>query len=342
MANIFPPVEFPELFFGFVSPIGVDLRPILDTFTEFLHREEYDVQEIRITDLFIHLSKIVKGPDKLVPSPEDKRYLSYIGFGNHLRKESNNDAILAELTVARIAKIRNAVARNRKSEDGFKKTAYLLHQFKRKEEIDLLRDVYGDLFFQVSIYSRRGSRVDYLARRFAKSVNSADANRFRSEAESLVRIDENEVESEHGQRVAKIFHDADFIVNTDISKPTPAAQIERFCEALFSSNCISPTKQEYGMFLAAAAALRTTDLSRQVGAAIFSKRGEVICLGSNEVPKASGGTYWSDEDFDDREYKRGFDSNDKRKRELLLEVVSLATNTKNAKKKITLKSVKDS
>jgi deoxycytidylate deaminase len=47
---------------------------------------------------------------------------------------------------------------------------------------------------------------------------------------------------------------------------------------------------EYGLFLAKAAALRTLDLSRQVGAAIFSDKGEIIALGANEVPKAGGGT----------------------------------------------------
>ena len=40
------------------------------------------------------------------------------------------------------------------------------------------------------------------------------------------------------------------------------------------------------MFAAKAAALRTLDLSRQVGAAIFSADGEIISMGSNEVPKA--------------------------------------------------------
>jgi len=79
---------------------------------------------------------------------------------------------------------------------------------------------------------------------------------------------------------------------------------------------------EYGLFMAKAAALRTLDLSRQVGAAIFSPTGEIIALGSNEVPKANGGTYWPDDNFDDREFKRREDSNEIRKRELLTELLS--------------------
>lgn len=77
------------------------------------------------------------------------------------------------------------------------------------------------------------------------------------------------------------------------------------------------------MFIAKAAALRTLDLSRQVGAAIFSHEGEIISIGSNEVPKGDGGTYWSDDNYDDREYKRGEDSNDRRKKEILSEIVDI-------------------
>jgi deoxycytidylate deaminase len=73
--------------------------------------------------------------------------------------------------------------------------------------------------------------------------------------------------------------------------------------------------------MAKAASLRSLDLSRQVGAAIFSKQGEVLTLGSNEVPKANGGTYWCDDPFDDRDYKRGLDSNFKRKIEILNELL---------------------
>jgi deoxycytidylate deaminase len=80
------------------------------------------------------------------------------------------------------------------------------------------------------------------------------------------------------------------------------------------------------MFAAKAAALRAIDLSRQVGAAIFTNNGEIISMGSNEVPKAGGGTYWSDTEgrFDDRDYVREYDSNDRRKTQILTEILELA------------------
>jgi deoxycytidylate deaminase len=243
-----------------------------------------------------------------------------------LRKKFGDDC-LATSAIGRIVRKRLRLTQNRKKDNltenrEYEKTVYILHQFKRKEEIDLLRAVYGSLFFQLSIYSRRGSRVDYLSRKFANSQNSAAANQFRQHAEAIIERDENEVGVDNGQRVGKIFHDADLIVSLDDIKNPPDNQINRFCELLFGSNLISPTRFEYGLFLAKAAALRTLDLSRQVGAAIFSDAGEIIALGSNEVPKAGGGTYWAEDGVDAREYKRGFDSNDERKREILGEIIN--------------------
>lgn len=327
MATTIPNIEFPELFFGFVSPIGVDLNPSIAAFKEFLSGEGYHVEEIRVTEVFPLFEGALNPAPKLRPFPEYERFRSYIKFGNRLREHSKDDAILAALSIGQIMFARSELAK-KQDKNTIPKVAYLIRQFKRREEIELLRSVYGRLFFQVSIYSRRSARVEVLSRRFAKSVDQSDANRFRAKAEELVQTDENEVGADHGQQVGKIFHDADFVVNSDISSPSTESQIKRFCESLFSSNSISPTKEEYGMFMAKAAALRTIDLSRQVGAAIFSRAGEIMSLGSNEVPKASGGSYWEDEEHDDRDYKRGFDANDRRKQELLRDLAARAKTPK--------------
>jgi deoxycytidylate deaminase len=210
----------------------------------------------------------------------------------------------------------------RATEERFSQTVFLIHQFKRKEEIDLLRNVYGRLFFQVSIYSRRGARVDYLSRKFASSDHATGHLKYRHAAEELIQVDEDEVGRPHGQRVAKIFHDADFIASIDAHESIET-QINRFCELIFGSNSISPTRTEYGLFLAKAAALRTLDLSRQVGAAIFTPNGDIVALGTNEVPRAGGGTYWSEDQFDDRDFKRKHDSNFQRKREILAQLMEV-------------------
>jgi hypothetical protein len=168
-------------------------------------------------------------------------------------------------------------------------TVFLIHQFKREEEINLLRSVYDRLFFQVSVYSRRGARVDHLSRTFAKSRNTAATKNFRGDAEFICQRDEDEIDEPHGQRVAKIFHDADFIISLDTERPSVMEQVTRFCNLIFSSNAISPTKMEYGLFLAKAAALRTLDLSRQSAPRFSVIRAKSLRSVPTKFPRPEGG-----------------------------------------------------
>jgi deoxycytidylate deaminase len=314
----FQRIKFPELLFGFVAPIGAEISTTLDAFRSYFTVRGYDVIEVKVTDGFAWFSRYVAPTIKLERTPLGLRYRTHIAYGNQLRSEFGDD-VLAKYAINRVVRRRSRLTR--KPDEFYSRTVYLMHQFKRAEEIELLRSVYGRLFFQVSVYSRRGARVDSLSRKFANSRNTAAAQSHRAEAEDICQQDQDEVDVPHGQRVGKIFHDADFVISLDNSVSNVDQQVTRFCDLVFSSNSISPSRTEYGLFLAKAAALRTLDLSRQVGAAIFSPLGEVISLGSNEVPKATGGTYWPDDPFDDREYQRKFDSNDERKREILAELV---------------------
>jgi len=309
-----PRIENPEIFIGFVGAIGVYFEPTLKMLRRLFEQENYRVTEIKVTDLYKGFEPYVIPEQPLVRAPLYERFRSYIAYGNQLRRTFSDDAVLAAATINRIVK---------KRPGGFEKNAFLLHQFKRREEIELLRSVYGHHFFQVSVYSRRGARVDSLARRFAASANSARDENFHEKAEQLVQIDHDEVGVEHGQRIGKIFHDADFILNLDTQTPSLETQVKRFFDLLFSSNAYSPTRYEYGMFAAKAAAMRSLDLSRQVGAAVFSKGGDLVALGANEVPQAGGDTYWPDGKFDARDYKFGYDTNDRRKRQILSEIAEI-------------------
>ena len=322
MAEDLPPIPNPEMVFGFVAPIGADVDGPITIFRRYFESRGYRVELIKVTKVFSTLTRFIKPHKHLKFSPLYNRYKSHISYGNQLREFFDDNAFLAKTALLRILMRRNKRQFITDAER-YQKTIYVIQQFKRREEIDLLRHVYGRLFFQVSIYSRRSARIDYLARRFAHSTDSSDIDACRTMAEDVVQQDTNEIGSQYGQSVGKTFHDADFIINADIPNPPVNEQIRRFCELLFGSNSISPNKFEYGMLAARAAALRSLDLSRQVGAAIFSKDGEIIALGSNEVPKAGGGTYWSDEDIDDREFRRERDSNDQRKKELLSEIVRI-------------------
>jgi deoxycytidylate deaminase len=331
-------IKFPELFFGFVAPIGADLTEPICSFRTYFEARGYRVVEIKVTAIFGAFQRYFAPQTPLANAPLKARYETHIAYGNQIRRQFGNDA-LAVTAVGLI--LRQRLHLKLSDDEKFSKTVFLIHQFKREEEIDLFRSIYGNLFFQISVYSRRGARVDALSRKFAKSQHSATAYAFRSDAEAIIQTDENEIGVPNGQRVGKIFHGADHIITLD-GATAPDAQVTRFCDLLFSSNEISPTHMEYGLFLAKAAALRTLDLSRQVGAAIFSDTGEIVSLGSNEVPKANGGTYWFDETFDDREFKRGYDSNDDRKKALLSELINIIDPSKDIQTVLDNKLIKDS
>ena len=143
-----------------------------------------------------------------------------------------------------------------------------------------------------------------------------------TQAIELMEIDSNEETEEYGQRITDVFHLGDVFVRGNTKKNVQRT-IKRFFEAFFGSNAISPTKMEYGMYTAAGAALRSIDLSRQVGAAIFRHSGEVLTMGCNEVPKAFGGTYWDDDDVSiHRDFEEGLDANQNRKIEILHDFVT--------------------
>jgi deoxycytidylate deaminase len=307
-------IEFPELFFGLVAPIGVDLSETAQPLQASLERFGYTVVPIKVTDLFRDIDYC---DIDLEDKPSERRFRSYINFGNRLRDITEDKSICASLVIDKIAKARNPEPALRKHRERY---AYIIHQFKRKEEIELLRSVYGRLFFQISVYSSKGERSDAFAQRIARDHKSTDIDKYKANADELIKLDEDQEEDDNGQRVRDVFHLADFIINTDIPV-SQREQLDRFTDLIFGRNTLSPTRVEYGMYMAKGASLRSLDLSRQVGAAIFSKRHEIIALGCNEVPKGGGGTYWCDDQgLDARDFKWGSDPNDEKKRSLLLDL----------------------
>ena len=83
------------------------------------------------------------------------------------------------------------------------------------------------------------------------------------------------------------------------------SDIRRFLDLLFGHPFHTPRPDEVAMYHAGAAALRSSDESRQVGAVIVNvthdirnntSNIQVIATGMNEVPKRGGGFYWDGSD----------------------------------------------
>jgi deoxycytidylate deaminase len=161
-----------------------------------------------------------------------------------------------------------------------------------------------------------------LAQKLAASEHSIQSGQYFDKVESLMKRDESERETdEFGQNVRDTFPLADIFV--DISNADGAtASISRFIDLLFGTAIHTPSKDEYGMFHAQAASLRSAGLGRQVGATIATTDGDIITIGTNEVPKAGGGLYWCDDDPDMRDFRLGYEISDKIKRRVLGDVIS--------------------
>jgi hypothetical protein len=103
-------IRKPELFVGFVAPIGSDLRGSIDRFSRYFQSEGYNVVPIKVTDVFDRIQRYLLPKQELLPKPEAKRLQTYIDYGNQLRATFDDDAILATMTVARVVRERTRLA----------------------------------------------------------------------------------------------------------------------------------------------------------------------------------------------------------------------------------------
>jgi deoxycytidylate deaminase len=309
-----PALPDPELFFGLCSPIGVDNKKAYTLLAELLKKYSYNSEYFKVTTL---MKSLKPSGIEIKETPLEDRYDAYINYANKLREVMGFPYTLAMLCCAAVRNFRREKEGN--PDTYIPKTAYVFDQFKRKEELDLLRQVYGKLFVVISLYSEKKTRLEQLINRIASDHSEARlADSHATIAGQLIKRDQSEEGVPSGQRLEEAFPCADLFLNLD--DPDGAEKLlTRFLDALFGSNSVSPTRDEYGMQTARNAALRSVDLSRQVGAALFSHIGEIITVGCNEVPKALGGTYWTGDVGDARDIQKGFDSNERIKKSLLVD-----------------------
>ena len=231
--------------------------------------------------------------------------------GNRICETTKRVDFLGLLTVFQIN-------RKRKSVDGEKprsKTAYIINSLKRPEEVALLRQIYGPGFFLIGVYAPEQERLMYLQTQ--KGVSEEKARK-------LLRDDQSEKSiSDFGQNTRETYALADVFIQQD--QGIYEDQLSRFVDLIFANPFITPEIDEHSMFLAYTAALRSGDLSRQVGAAICTSVGDIVALGCNDVPKFGGGLYWPGE-ADQRDHVRGSDSNEKRRDEIIRELQDVLRN----------------
>jgi deoxycytidylate deaminase len=301
-----------ELYFGLIGAIGTDLDSVQDVLKSQLARLGYKFIIIKLSKLLYDL----KGdPWEHLPQRSDARYYEdAMNAGDQLCKRLKRGDAMAALAM-------NAVNEQRKLGVAGSKVAYIFNSLKRPQEVDLLRKTYGSLFFALSSYSPRAARVDRLAGQLATAQHKNHAAPLRADAEKLIQRDEGDPE-EYGQDIRRTFPKADVFLNAGTFASLEES-VTRFVELLFGDMWHTPTRDEEGMALAYLARVRSASPARQVGAAITGTRGQVLAIGTNEVPKARGGQYWTGDPGDGRDFVHSKqDSSDKMRRNILSDVLN--------------------
>lgn len=291
-----------ELVIALVGAVGTPHKHVVDELTERLKTFGYKTIEIRVSQDVIKV--LYNDIPEDFPSELD-RITTYIDHGNMARAESKDNSILALGVCARIFKDRD------KDEQGNVKrrerTAYVINSLKHPEEVKRLRRIYTDGFYLIGIYSDETHRCEYLFR---------DKQLDKEKAKQLIKRDADEIEG-YGQHTRDTFHLADFFIHWNHNQDQFKKSIWRALDLIFGHPYITPNFDEYAMFMAFTSALRSSDLSRQIGA-VIARNNEIIATGANDCPKAGGGLYWPEYDktkneyvdiSNGRDYTRGQDSN---------------------------------
>ncbi len=310
----------PEIIVGLTGALGVDLEAVQDSCAAILKTIGYNVVSVRLSHLLKEYPEPGLFPKPDDELPEDERLNSYMNAGNEFCKSLNRSDAMALLAILKIRDERSKYDKDSSAKSPLYNHAFILRSLKRPEEVELLRKVYGSSFFLLSAYAPKSHRQSYLAKRFAHSKFQQRPDGMESKALELLERDEEESDNKFGQQVRETFWRADGYVDAS-EKTTLDTSIRRMIELFFGHPFHTPTKDEFMMFLAQAAAYRSASLGRQVGAVIATSDGSVLATGTNEVPKAGGGQYWSDDEMDARDHIEGFDSSDTMRKELLGDIL---------------------
>jgi deoxycytidylate deaminase len=317
-----------ELVIALVGAIGSGVTTTGRVLVEALQREyNYTANYIKVSTIIKAMSQklgeSVPGDDV---SPTD-RTSALQRLGNVLRKRYSN-RYLAEKCIERIAVDRlcppSGVPKGYEEVVGEggqenrlpvnRRRVHVIDSIKHTDEVEALREVYGDTFWLFGVFAPETVREERLTK------IGFDKTRI-----PQILEDDEEDGLGYGQKVRDTIHQSDFFVrNDELTEDRLNMAVGRYLKIIFNIGVNTPTLDETAMYSAASQASTSACLSRQVGAAIFSAFGELIGVGANDVPKFGGGLYCSEDGAQDHrcfKLANGICHNDDRKRQLYLAIL---------------------
>lgn len=284
---------------GLVAPVGTDIETVIDLLCSELTDYGYASEALRLSDYLAELEDV----EDFRSLPYDERLWAGMTAGDGLRRSWGQGDALALWAISDINATRDAHSKGdiEGHAMGLHRHAFILRSLKTQDEVETLRAVYGSRFVLFAAYTPDDEREKHLAEMIEGSRKSKDRRSWRHQPTELIERDHEE-EIFGGQQVSRTFHRADFFVraaNRDVARE----DIARSLAILFGDPFRTPTRDEFGLFQASGAAVRSAEFGRQVGAAIADADGSVIALGTNEVPKFGGGSHWEEDGKGNREFE---------------------------------------
>jgi len=312
--------ESQELVIAFSGAIGSGVPKAVKITSQQLKDEGYEVKHIKVSDLICDQAQKLGIDANIDENNRKERYEKLQDAGNHLREKYGHD-ILTEFVISSISIWRKQKQIDSSDNDDTldsasyvpPKTAYLVDQLKNPAEVDLLKIVYGNLFYLIGVLASENARKHTLVEVGLDEV----------EAITVMERDRKE-DDDAGQQLEKTLQLADFFIRDSHSnEQILSSKINRLVKLIHGYNGITPTSDEFGMYSAYSASLKSACLSRQVGASITDDKGNIVATGCNDVPKAGGGLYIAIHNPDNRCVNKGLCSNDKYKKIISDEIKDL-------------------
>jgi deoxycytidylate deaminase len=287
-----PALEQTELFIALVAAVGTDIDMVISELETELREYEYSATTLRLSAFLPELIETdFRGKHF------DEELWGAMSAGDELRERWDRGDALALAAISDIVATRAEESQwevegapGEVDPVGLRRRAFIFRSLKTRDELLTLRAVYGERVVVIGAYSPKSRRLSHLAERIRDSRRENDPTKWTYSPEQLIDRDHKE-EGSKGQDVSGTFHRSDFFIRAS-DRLELRKDVCRTLEILFGHPYRTPSRDEYGQFQAAGAALRSAELGRQVGAAIVSGEGSVLALGTNEVPKAGGGVYW--------------------------------------------------
>jgi deoxycytidylate deaminase len=314
-----------EIVVALVGPLGTDNTKVIALVQDRLREYGYAVEAIRISSEIIPALLNIRDEDYQAGSKYE-RFSRRINCGNKIRKQTDRAslaiAVAADIRRRRIRLDRRSRSRSGGTRDALvTKKAFIVSSLKLPDEVAELRKIYRDGFYLIGVNTERELRLKFL-------MGSDGTEMTENEAVKLIHRDEGERE-DHGQHTRDTFALADFFCADEGNEDKLRHSINRCLDLVFGCPWVTPTFNEFAMFMAFSSSLRSADLSRQVGA-VIAKSDTILATGANDCPRPGGGLYWPvfiGDRIDDlprgRDYKRGEDSNEVERHRIIDRIVAL-------------------